>query len=456
MHLLIRKRHRRLIPAAALWLAASAAAQEPLAERPSVLHLSMKQALDIALSPEGNNTIQIAGAETDLAAARSREALSALLPSLDGSVNISDYTLSFSAEGFTQVPLPFGLKIPERVGPITTADVRSTVSGNILSLSSIRRYQSSRAGVRAAHLESDNAKEAIATQVARQYITALRAQAEVEAVEANLRLAEALVEQAKRLKEAGTGTGLDVTRGEVQVANEQQRLQAARSDLKQAHLNLLRTMHQNLDLDLDLTDRLRYVPVDPVTLAQAKSLAEKKRPDLNAQKQREEVSRLALSASRMEQWPSIAGFANYGSTGNVEQGTLPTYTFGVAVRVPVYDSGRRRALAAETSAQYREQKLRTQDLSDQIELEIRLALERLESAEQQMKTAQAGLALAESELEQVNRRFREGVATGLEVTDSQTRLARARDNQIQALYVHNLGRIDLSHAMGSVLEMVEK
>ncbi len=73
-----------------------------------------------------------------------------------------------------------------------------------------------------------------------------------------------------------------------------------------------------------------------------------------------------------------------------------------------------------------------------------------------MKTAQAGLALAESELEQVNRRFREGVATGLEVTDSQTRLARARDNQIQALYVHNLGRIDLSHAMGSVLEMVEK
>ena len=42
------------------------------------------------------------------------------------------------------------------------------------------------------------------------------------------------------------------------------------------------------------------------------------------------------------------------------------------------------------------------------------------------------------------------MAGSLEVTDAQTRLERARDNQIAALYEYNVARVDLAQAMGNV------
>jgi outer membrane protein TolC len=44
------------------------------------------------------------------------------------------------------------------------------------------------------------------------------------------------------------------------------------------------------------------------------------------------------------------------------------------------------------------------------------------------------------------------VTNSLEVTDAQTRLERARDNQTAALFNYNLARIDLAQAMGKVRE----
>jgi outer membrane protein TolC len=47
------------------------------------------------------------------------------------------------------------------------------------------------------------------------------------------------------------------------------------------------------------------------------------------------------------------------------------------------------------------------------------------------------------------------VANSLEVTDAQTRLERARDNQTAALYNYNAARIDLAEALGEVRRTVQ-
>ncbi len=420
------------------------------------MSISLKQAVALAFSKDGNAAVQLARLETKRAAAQSREALSALLPNLYGTSNLTDYTESFAAQGFTLVQLPFGLTLPQRLGPLDAADVRAQVNGNLLDISAIRRFQASQAGTRASKSEIDSTMETIAAQVARQYMAVLRGTAEVEAAEANVKLANALVEQAKRVREAGNGVSLDVTRAQVELAEEQQRLQAANGDLQEAQLNLLRTMRLNLDTQLHLTDKLEYVPVDPVTLSAAKSEAKKMRPDLRAETERQNAARLALSATRMQRLPSIVGYANYGTTGNASQDLLPTYTLGMLLRLPVYDGGRQEAQAAESITQYHEESVRVRDLSDQIDLEIRVALERLQTAELQFQTAAAALALAQTELDQTSRRYAEGVAGNIEVTDAQTKLARAQDNRIAALFSHNVARIDLNYAMGSLVRMIEE
>ena len=79
----------------------------------------------------------------------------------------------------------------------------------------------------------------------------------------------------------------------------------------------------------------------------------------------------------------------------------------------------------------------------------------LRSADEQVKVSREGLELAENEVTQARRRYDAGVAAGLEVTDAQTRLERARDNQTAALYNYNVARIDLAQSVGAVRRMVE-
>ena len=69
--------------------------------------------------------------------------------------------------------------------------------------------------------------------------------------------------------------------------------------------------------------------------------------------------------------------------------------------------------------------------------------------------AEEGLTLSDSEFTQARRRYAAGVASNLEVTDAQTRLDRARDNRINALYGYNVARIDLGRAMGNVRQMIQ-
>jgi outer membrane protein len=294
----------------------------------------------------------------------------------------------------------------------------------------------------------------VTAQVARAYLAAVRADADVEAAQANIALAQAVVKQAEDQKAAGTGTGIEITRARVQLANDRQRLLQAQNASRATHLRLLRAIGMRLDIDVQLTDKLEYVPVDAVTLQQARDKAMQERSDYKAQREREDAARLSASGTKLERLPSVQAFGDYGSIGAGPDNALPTRTYGVSLRVPVFDGGRRDARRAESASQYRQEKTRTNDLKEQIELDVRLALDELRSAEEQVTVAKEGLELAGNELAQARRRYEAGVAGSLEITDAQTRLERARDNQIAALYQYNVAHIDMAQAMGNVRSVV--
>ncbi|HOL73382.1 MAG TPA: TolC family protein [Bryobacteraceae bacterium] len=414
------------------------------------LRLSLKQAVEIALAPEGNARIQLAEEAMRQSRARSAQARAALLPNVDGQASYQSQTRNLAAMGI-RFNLPFpGVAVPTFVGPFSTFDARLSATQSVFDFSSIRRFQASRAGIEGAKAEAANVREQIAAQVARLYYTALAAQAHWEAVKADVELSETIERLAVNRRNAGVGTGIEVTRAQVQLANDRQRLVVADNQRRQARLELLRGMSMSLDTEVELTDSLSYVPVEETDLKEAAERALAERADLKAQETRERAARLNYSAVKFERLPSVAGFADYGSIGTGLGSSLPTRTYGVAVRVPLFDGGRRDARRQESLSELRQEAIRTADLKDQIELEIRLALDSLRSAEEQLKVAREGLELAEREAAQARRRYEAGVAGTLEPADAQARLARARDNQIAALLAYNLARISLAQAMGSV------
>src|SRR5215470_4039136 len=106
-----------------LWVAAAWAADP--------LQLSLKRAVEIAASPEGNAKIQLAGEAVKLAESRQAQARAALLPNVDGTFTAQDLTRSLEAMGVRfQSPIP-GFQFPTFVGPFSVVDARLTGSQSV-------------------------------------------------------------------------------------------------------------------------------------------------------------------------------------------------------------------------------------------------------------------------------------------------------------------------------------
>ncbi|HTR37170.1 MAG TPA: TolC family protein [Bryobacteraceae bacterium] len=441
-----------------LALAAPALAQQ-LQTRPQVLQLSLKQAVELALAPEGSTRVKLAEEALKQAQSQADEARAGLLPDFESYTQYQNETNNLKAFGFnfanfSKVPIP-GFSIPTFVGPFGVFDVRASVNQTVFDFSTIRRYQASKVAIEAVKADNEGTRNQVTDQVARAYLAGLRAQATLETAQANVDLSEALLRLAQTQKQAGTGTGIEITRAEVQLANDRQQLLVAENDVDRTHLQLLKVIGLKLDNPVELTDRLTYIPMDAVDEAHELATARANRPEWQAQSRREETARLNYSAVKMERLPSVSAFANYGDLGSSAFSALPTRSVGATVRIPIFDGGRRDARRAESASQYRGEKIRTEDLRDQIDLDVRTSIDSLRSADAQVKTAEEGLKLSENELAQAERRYKAGVTNSIEVTDAQTRLARARDNRVSALYNYNLARIDLGTATGTIQSMIQ-
>jgi outer membrane protein len=423
-----------------------------------VLPLTLKRAVEIALTPEGSPKVTLAAETIKQFEARRLESRGALLPDLESSVGDQYETTNLKAYGFGfAIKIPgFAVTFPNIVGPFSVFDARATVSQSVFDFSSIKRYQESKVNVTAAQDDFDATKNQVSDQVARAYLTALRADAALTTAQANVDLSNALLKLAQQQKDAGTGTGIEVTRAQVQLANDRQKLIVAENDRRRGGLSLLRAMGLQMDTGVELTDKLSYQAVELGSLENALADARKARAELKAQKDHEDAARLNYSSVRAERLPSLGSSANYGSIGSSLIGAQPTYTLAISLKVPLYDGGRRDARRAESLSQYRQEQTRTRDLQDQVELNVRLAFDSVRSAAAEVDAARDGVQLSEQELAQAQRRYQAGVTNSVEVTDAQTRLDRARDNQINALYDYNVARIDLATATGKIREFVNQ
>jgi len=445
--------HRTIVPflifmAPLLWSA------DPDLTPRHTLSLSLKRAVELATSPEGNYNIQEQQEAVRQAKAQSAEVRAALLPNVGGYLSETSEIRSLAALGSNTVKLPFNFHLPNIAGPYPITDIRATASENLFDFSALRRWQAARKAVHASEAVREHATNEVSALVAKAYVSALRADADVEASNADVALAKALLQQAQNQKNAGTGTGIEITRQKVKLADQTQHLLEAQNERTKAHLQLLRAIGLRLDTEVELTDKLAYLQEEPMTIEKAKEEAFKNRQDFIAQQTQEDSVRLSASAAKWERLPVFQTWGDYGTIGQSDVAIIPTRDFGATLRFTFADGGRMDAQRAEEASRYREEKIKTNDLRQQIELDVRTALDSFHSAEEQVRVAEEGLELAGNELTQARRRYEAGVTNGLEVTDSQTQLEHARDNQIAAIFNYNVARVDLGEAMGTIRRII--
>jgi len=239
----------------------------------------------------------------------------------------------------------------------------------------------------------------------------------------------------------------------VQLENAKQRLLVAEIGRDRAKLNLIRSMGLSFDVRLVLTDEMKLVEVSEQSMGEALKVAKENRTELKVQKNRERLASLTLSSVTNERVPSIQALGDVGMIGNQIPNALTTDNVQVLMRVPIFDGGQREGRISESRSKVRQEEIKTQDVQYQVALEVRDALITMSSAKEQVAVAEEGLKLALTELELSRERFAVGVATNIEVTDSQTRVAQARDNLIEGLFTFNASRLGLARAQGQLEKM---
>ena len=409
--------------------------------RPPELRLSMQDAMQAAV--DNNPTVQMFKERVTQAEEQAFAQRGALLPNLSARVSGARrrfFLGSFGGAASVSRPLDF-------------YDSRIALTQNIFSMSLIQKWRAARTNIEVAGLDSETQKMDTMAMVALAYLDTLRVQKSVKARLADVKLNNELLRLAMERKSVGMATRLDVTRAKVQLENEKQRLLVARNDFGSAKLNLSRGIGLSFDVKLILTDDLKLIAVTPQTVDQALQVARERRVELKAQKKRERLAELSLSSVVMERVPSLTGSGDVGMIGNQPGNALTTDNVQVLLSIPLFDGGQREGRISEQRSVLRLESIRTRDVERQVGLEVRDALLTMESTQQQVAVAKEGLRLAFQELLLARRRFAVGLATNIEVTDAQTRVAQARDNLIEALFNFNASRVDLARAQGRLEDL---
>jgi len=421
---------------------------EELERNPPELKLSLREAIQAAI--DNNVNVRLLKERIAAAQAQASTSFGALLPNVSGYVSGRNQTVNLGAFGLPSDRLS-GLGLRRSVtDPFEVYDARATLVQNVFSLSLIQRWRAAKSGVDVANLEAEVTKRDVMATVGLLYIEALRADEAVKARLADIDLAQQLVKLAKDRKAAGVATGLDVTREEVQLENDRQRLLVAQNDEESARLNLIRALGIDFEVRLVLTDELRFVPVQAQPAEQVLTIARQQRLELRAQENRQRLAVLSLSSVTSERIPTLSLAGDYGWIGLKPEDALATRSIGLTFSIPIFDGGQRESRISETRSRVRQESIRMKDVSDQVNLEVRNALLTLESSTQQVAVSEKGLELALKELTFARDRFTAGLTTNIEVTNAQTSVARARDNQIEALFRFNASRINLARAKGEI------
>jgi outer membrane protein TolC/ABC-type transporter Mla MlaB component len=425
------------------------AASRARAEDSAPLRLTLHDAVATALKENPQvqiATLSFAESQEDKSIARSALLPQAGLEILDRAIRVNLY-----AEFGSKFP-----GIPEHAGPFQFFQGGPGVSMPLLDLTLWRRWQAAHQGVNASQAQETTVREQVVLLVVSQYLAGMRANAAVKAAQSRVDLAQALYDQADDLQKHGVGTGIDTLRANVELQNEKQRLLEAQTQQKVALYGLTRLLNLDPHREVELADTPRFYETPEMDASRSLEQAYETRPEMKAlmaQAHRAELARRGASESRL---PTLNFLGTWGEQGLSAPSAIPAYVYQLTVDVPLFTGGRIHAEIAKANLELKKVDQERADLRNQIALEVKTSQAQLDASQHEVDVANLGVKLAQEEVSQARDRFQAGVANNIEVVSAQDALARANDNQIDALYRYNQSRADLSHAIGQIEELYSK
>jgi outer membrane protein len=341
-------------------------------------------------------------------------------------------------------------------------------------------------GIRVARLQSDVARTGFVNQVVgtiRQaeiaYWNLVAARDQLEVAKESLALAQQLHQDNKVRVEVGTLAPLELASSEAGVAARQEDIIRAQGAVGDAE-DVLRYL---LNLDDPKTWSLPVVPDTAVEMPMSKvdldsslAAALKDRPELAQQEIAQTSREVEAVYYRGQLMPRLDLKASYGfngvggdalvrdAQGNVISSSpggwgdaldqitgfdFPGWSVGVEFGYPLSN---RTAKAKSTLANLavEQGKVGLEQLRQQVQAEVRVAVRGLETARQQIESARVSVTLAEKNLDAERKKYENGLSTSFEILSVQDDLSAARSRLVAALTGYRTALVEYHRAVGNL------
>jgi outer membrane protein len=405
--------------------------------------LTMSQAVTLALHQ--NLDLQVANIGTAVQQQNRLIARSALMPHAEFDANEAITRYNTKAQLGVQPSI-----IPHDVGPYQAIHMGPSFTTPVFDLTLIRRYQESGHRLLATSADEQTVREETVLLTVSEYMSHLRAEASVQAAQSRVTLAEQLARQADDLLVDGVATKIDVSRAQVRLREEQQKLIDAQSDAKTSLYALKRILNIPDSEEIEVADQSDFFSTPAFELSSPVPTALAQRPELRSMSENVKAAQLAHKAVVDDSLPKLALNGSWNEQGETFTKITPGYQYSVGVEIPIFTGGRLRAERERTALLAQQAQKQIAQERNRVTEQVRDGQVELQAAAHQVTLGQKQVQLANEEVSLSQGRFQAGVTDNIEVTAAQDSLARANDTEIAALFRYNIARAQLARAVGSM------
>jgi outer membrane protein TolC len=375
-------------------------------------------------------------------------ARSVLLPNIVANLNETRQAVSLAAFGLHfNAPIP-GFSLPAVVPPFNVFDVRGHVSQTVMDITALNNYRAARETASADELSALDARDLVVLAVGGAYLQTLAARARVTSSRTQVETANVLHQQNVERRAVGLIAQVDVDRSQIQALTEQQRLITLQNDFAKQKISLARMIGMAPTDQYDLAD---YVPFATLSLDNADAAvrqAIEQRADIKSAGAQVRAAERALAAARAERLPTVTVNADYGAIGQTPSDARGTFSVVGAVRVPIWQGGRTAGEVLQAEAAVAQRRAEFEDLTNQVEGDIRKTYLDLQATKSQVDLAEQNLKVSRESLDLTRQRFEAGVTDNVEVVQAQESVATADLDYINSVFAYNVAKLNLARQLG--------
>lgn len=419
---------------------------------------SLKQCVDVALQ----NHEQLKNAELDqkISQAKVKETIGIGLPQVNGKMelmsNVAVQKQFVPANAFNPMA-PEDEVMPLGFGVLYSNNLNVTVSQMIFNGSYLVGLKAAKVYTELSQKAITKTKIDVVESVTKAYYATLVAEERLKLLQINKDQIDALFSDMKVMYENGFTDKLELQRLQVSQNNLNTEIQKIENLVDLSYQLLKYQMGIELNTEVTLSENLEGY-IGQLTPAQEQTANYANRIEYQQLETQIALQQLDLKNKKVQRYPSLVGFASMGYTiGGLKFNQItkvkdwePYMMVGLTLNVPIFSGFQSKYQIQQSSLSLQKVENNVALIKRGIEFETIQAQKNYQNVLSTLETHKTTIDLAKEVFEVTQIKYKEGLASNLEVVQAESSLKEAQSNYFGAIYDGLVAQIALEKALGNL------